>query len=87
MKSADASTEIFAKTVEGICAFFSLYKNNYRSASNSVFNEKSFVFVSADYQYGPGFPGLGLLNPWLDAAYLGHAWHLPHPALVKGKHR
>lgn len=38
----------------------------------------------SNYQYGPGFPGLGLLNPWLDAAYLGHAWHLPHPALVKG---
>ncbi|XP_015598737.1 segmentation protein Runt [Cephus cinctus] len=38
----------------------------------------------SNYQYGPGFPGLGFLNPWLDAAYLGHAWHLPHPALVKG---
>ncbi|XP_012289118.1 segmentation protein Runt-like [Orussus abietinus] len=38
----------------------------------------------SNYQYGPGFPGLGLLNPWIDAAYLGHAWHLPHPALVKG---
>ncbi|XP_046619315.1 segmentation protein Runt-like [Neodiprion virginianus] len=38
----------------------------------------------SNYQYGPGFSGLGLLNPWLDAAYLGHAWHMPHPALVKG---
>ncbi|KAH0547309.1 segmentation protein Runt-like [Cotesia glomerata] len=38
----------------------------------------------SNYQYGPGFPGLGLLNPWIDAAYLGHAWHLPHPALIKG---
>ncbi|XP_008550824.1 segmentation protein Runt [Microplitis demolitor] len=38
----------------------------------------------SNYQYGPGFPGLGLLNPWLDAAYLGHAWHLHHPALIKG---
>ncbi|XP_011301514.1 segmentation protein Runt [Fopius arisanus] len=38
----------------------------------------------SNYQYGPGFPGLGLLNPWLDAAYLGHAWHLHHPALMKG---
>ncbi|KAJ8686707.1 hypothetical protein QAD02_022501 [Eretmocerus hayati] len=38
----------------------------------------------SNYQYGPGFPALGLLNPWLDAAYLGHAWHLPHPAFVKG---
>ncbi|XP_011347081.1 segmentation protein Runt [Ooceraea biroi] len=35
------------------------------------------------YQYGPGFPGLGILSPWLDATYLGH-WHLPHPALLKG---
>ncbi|XP_047353257.1 segmentation protein Runt-like [Vespa velutina] len=38
----------------------------------------------SNYQYGPGFHGLGLLNPWLDAAYLGHAWHFSHPALVKG---
>lgn len=49
-----------------------------------ILKVSSFTFT--DYQYGPGFPGLGLLNPWLDAAYLGHAWHLPHPALVKGKH-
>ncbi|XP_053973880.1 segmentation protein Runt-like [Hylaeus volcanicus] len=34
----------------------------------------------SNYQYGPGFPGLGLLNPWMDVAYLGHAWHLSHPA-------
>lgn len=38
-----------------------------------------------DFQYGPGFPTLGLLNPWVDVAYLGHAWHMPHPAFVKGK--
>ncbi|KAG6794481.1 segmentation protein Runt [Apis mellifera caucasica] len=38
----------------------------------------------SNYQYGHGFPGLGLLNPWVDVAYLGHAWHLPHPAFVKG---
>ncbi|XP_070168552.1 segmentation protein Runt [Polyergus mexicanus] len=39
----------------------------------------------ANCQYIPGFPGLGgLLNPWLDTAYLGHGWHLPHPALIKG---
>ncbi|KZC05770.1 PREDICTED: segmentation protein Runt-like [Dufourea novaeangliae] len=38
----------------------------------------------SNYQYGPGFPGLGLLNPWVDVAYLGHAWHMPHPAFVKG---
>ncbi|OXU26267.1 hypothetical protein TSAR_004506 [Trichomalopsis sarcophagae] len=38
----------------------------------------------SNYQYGPGFPALGLLNPWLDAAYFSHAWHLPHPALAKG---
>ncbi|XP_072760980.1 runt-related transcription factor 1 [Anoplolepis gracilipes] len=40
----------------------------------------------ANCQYIPGFPGLnGLLNPWLDTAYLGHPWHLPHPAaLIKG---
>ncbi|XP_011497022.1 PREDICTED: segmentation protein Runt-like [Ceratosolen solmsi marchali] len=38
----------------------------------------------SNYQYGSGFPALGLFNPWLDAAYLGHAWHLSHPALIKG---
>nr|XP_050851087.1 segmentation protein Runt-like isoform X2 [Vespula vulgaris] len=49
------------------------------------FNDLRFVGRSGrDYQYGPGFHGLGLLNPWLDAAYLGHAWHFSHPALVKG---
>ncbi|XP_017875424.1 segmentation protein Runt-like [Ceratina calcarata] len=37
----------------------------------------------SNYQYGPGFPGLGLLNPWVDVGYLS-AWHLPHPAFVKG---
>ncbi|PBC27793.1 Segmentation protein Runt [Apis cerana cerana] len=49
------------------------------------FNDLRFVGRSGrDYQYGHGFPGLGLLNPWVDVAYLGHAWHLPHPAFVKG---
>lgn len=38
----------------------------------------------SNYQYGPGFSGFGLLNPWFDAAYLNHAWHLHHPALMKG---
>ncbi|XP_031832693.1 uncharacterized protein LOC116427009 [Nomia melanderi] len=38
----------------------------------------------SNFQYGPGFPTLGLLNPWVDVAYLGHAWHMPHPAFVKG---
>ncbi|KAL0123060.1 hypothetical protein PUN28_007590 [Cardiocondyla obscurior] len=38
----------------------------------------------SNYQYSAGFPGLGLFNPWLDAAYLSSpSWHLPHP-LVKG---
>ncbi|CAD1477868.1 unnamed protein product, partial [Heterotrigona itama] len=38
----------------------------------------------SNYQYGHAFPGLGLLNPWVDVACLGHAWHFPHPAFVKG---
>ncbi|XP_076680295.1 uncharacterized protein LOC143375251 [Andrena cerasifolii] len=38
----------------------------------------------SNYQYGPGFPGFGLFNPWVDVTYLGQAWHLPHPAYVKG---
>ncbi|KAH0953018.1 hypothetical protein HN011_000125 [Eciton burchellii] len=39
----------------------------------------------SNYQYGPGFPGFGLINSWmsLDATYIGHAWPLPHP-FVKG---
>ncbi|KAG7209801.1 hypothetical protein KM043_011417 [Ampulex compressa] len=39
---------------------------------------------SKSNQFGHGFPGVSWIHPWLDAAYLGHAWHLPHPALVKG---
>lgn len=38
-----------------------------------------------DFSCGPVFSTLGLLNPFVDAAYLGHVWHMPHPAFVKGK--
>ncbi|XP_029039263.1 uncharacterized protein LOC117609424 [Osmia lignaria lignaria] len=38
----------------------------------------------SNYQYGHGFPGLRLLNPWVDVAYLGHAWHLRYPGFVEG---
>ncbi|CAK9801419.1 Segmentation protein Runt [Anthophora plagiata] len=38
----------------------------------------------SNYQYGHGFPALGLLNPWVDVTYLGQAWQFPHPAFVKG---
>ncbi|XP_029168927.1 segmentation protein Runt-like isoform X2 [Nylanderia fulva] len=39
----------------------------------------------SNYQYGPGFPPLGaILNPWLDTTYITQAWHLQHPALIKG---
>ncbi|XP_058803850.1 segmentation protein Runt-like [Phymastichus coffea] len=35
------------------------------------------------YQYSHGFPALGLLNPWIDAAYLSQSWHLPPLSHVK----
>lgn len=49
-----------------------------------IYNQPFLIYFT-DYQYSAGFHGLsGLFNPWLDAPYFG-PWHLPHPALVKGK--
>ncbi|XP_017759849.1 PREDICTED: segmentation protein Runt [Eufriesea mexicana] len=33
---------------------------------------------------GPREPRSKSMNPWVDVAYLSHAWHLHHPAFVKG---
>jgi len=53
--------------------------------SACLYNQAPPIYFT-DYQYSAGFHGLGgLLNPWLDAAYFAPTWHLPHPALVKGK--
>lgn len=65
----------------------------------SIFNARiwslAYVYIIeqpptyfTDYQYSAGFHGLGgLFSPWLDATYFAPSWHLPHPALVKGKYR
>lgn len=37
----------------------------------------------SNFHYGPGYPALGLL-PWVDVAFQGHPWAMPHPAFVKG---
>ena len=55
------------------------------SDADALIALNGITLLLADYQYGPGFPGFGLLNPWVDVAYLGQAWHFPHPAFVKGK--
>jgi hypothetical protein len=56
-----------------------IYNPTYNPTSNCPCS------LLTDYQYGPGFPGFGLINSWmsLDATYIGHAWPLPHP-FVKG---
>jgi len=70
-----------------------------KETMKSIFNARSwslaYVYIIeqpptyfTDYQYSAGFHGLGgLFSPWLDATYFSPSWHLPHPALVKGKHR
>lgn len=55
------------------------------SDANASITLNGTTLFLADYHYGPGFPGFGLPNPWVDGGYLGYAWHLSHPAFVKGK--